>query len=200
MFTLSHERPHDAAAIDDLLDRAFGPQRFAKTSYRYREGVDPLAYLGLVALREERLVGTIRYWPVVVGGGQEAAGRGVAGQELENVARVVLLGPLATDPDLRGSGIGMSLMGRSLRLAAAAGHGVAILVGDLDYYARAGFVPAAPFGLVMPGENPDRLLVRGLRSGALAETSGAVGSWAFRRHPRPPGIDAMLAALSAPGQ
>jgi predicted N-acetyltransferase YhbS len=48
------------------------------------------------------------------------------------------------------------------------------LVGDIGYYKRFGFVPAAPMGLHMPGENPDRLLACALTRNAFAGVSGAV--------------------------
>ena len=62
------EQPHHAAAIDTLLDLSFGPERAGKTVYRLREGVDPVPGLSLVALEDDAVVGTIRYWPVLIGG------------------------------------------------------------------------------------------------------------------------------------
>ncbi len=35
---ISPERPQDAAAIQGLEERAFGPGRFARSAYRLREG------------------------------------------------------------------------------------------------------------------------------------------------------------------
>ena len=49
MFTLRPERPDDGPAIEALLDICFGPGRFAKTAYRLREGVGPVAVLSTVA-------------------------------------------------------------------------------------------------------------------------------------------------------
>jgi predicted N-acetyltransferase YhbS len=53
-----------------------------------------------------------------------------------------------------------------------------VLVGDIDYYARFGFAPAAPMGLVMPGEQPHRLLACELAKDAFQGVSGEI-----RRHP-----------------
>ena len=38
MYKILRERPADAGDIEQLLDLAFGPDRLAKTSYRYRDG------------------------------------------------------------------------------------------------------------------------------------------------------------------
>src|SRR3546814_17563330 len=91
MFQLTIEQPQDADEIEALLDEAFGPGRRSKTSYRYREGVDPVPGLSLVARREDRIVGSIRYWPVMVG---------------EEDRPALLLGTLANPPQPQGPGTG----------------------------------------------------------------------------------------------
>ncbi len=68
MFNLRPERPDDGPAIEALLDTAFGPGRFAKTAYRLREGVAPVDGLSFVAEEDGALIGSIRYWPVSIGG------------------------------------------------------------------------------------------------------------------------------------
>ncbi len=55
------------------------------------------------------------------------------------------------------------------------GHDLVLLVGDVDYYKRFGFVPATPFGFVMPGEKrPDRLQVAPLKRGILGRVTGEI--------------------------
>jgi len=50
-----------------------------------------------------------------------------------------------------------------------------LLVGDVDYYKRFGFVPATPHGFVMPGESrPDRLQVAPLKDNVLGRIAGEV--------------------------
>ena len=162
MIEICRPRPEEAAAIEALLDRAFGPGRHAKTSYRYREGRPPLAELGFVAREAGSIVGSIAYWPVRIG----KAG-----------TRALLLGPLAVEPARKGDGIGSALMHHSLTAAAALGHRLVVLVGDPDYYSRFGFGPAATADIHMPGENPERLQVRELAAGALAGVHGDVLPW-----------------------
>jgi predicted N-acetyltransferase YhbS len=172
MYQIAAEGPEDGPAIERLLDQAFGANRESKTSYRFREGVAAIAGLKLVArapaaAADEAIVGTLRFWPVRVDGRP----LGLA------VRPALLLGPLAVTPRLHGQGIGAALMRAGLQAAAAAGHRVVLLVGDLGYYGRFGFQPAATHGLFMPGEVPERLLARALAAGALDGMGGEVRPW-----------------------
>ncbi len=163
MFSITTERAEDGPAISALLDRAFGPQRARKISYRYRPGVAPLRELGLVARdADETVTGSVRYWPVTIG---------------ERHLPALLLGPLAVEPALAGQGIGRALIRESLDMAAWGRHARVLLVGELDYYGRFGFAPASAHGIVMPGENPARLLTHALVPGAFAEAAGMLQPW-----------------------
>ena len=154
------EIDRDAAAVDRLHERAFGPGRFARTAFRLREGAPHRADLSFTALVGTLLVGSVRVSEARVGEGS-----------------VLALGPLTVDPAFEGRGIGAALMGRALDAARAAGCGVVILVGDAPYYARFGFAPVPPGQLVLPGPvDPARFLAAELRPGALAATSGAVSA------------------------
>jgi len=161
MYEYAKPTPSDHAAIEALLDQAFGPDRHNKTSYRFREGVEPLPELALVAREGSTLVGTIAYWPVVLG---------------DAILPALLLGPVAVEPSLRGLGIGVTLIRRTLAKARRDGHRLAVLVGDADYYQRFGFEAAERRGIVMPGQ-PDRLMVKALAPGALDGVSGVIRSW-----------------------
>lgn len=156
MLVIVPEGPLDGPPIERLLDAAFGLDRFRKTSYRYRPGVEPVAGLCLVAREEERLVGAIRFWPVRLGG-----------------SRCLLLGPLAIDPGRRNRGIGRALAAASLARAEALGWRIVFLVGDRAYYDRHGFGVAPP-GIAMPGEDPARLLCRTLGGGSLPVAGGVI--------------------------
>ncbi len=155
-------------AVDALLDKAFGPGRFAKASYRLREGVAPVDSLSFVAeytgAPKEQLAGSIRYWPVQTGPNADGA-----------TTDALLLGPLAVAPDLQGKGVGLALMEKSLDAAQAQGHRLVLLVGDLPYYQRAGFsqVPSGQVTLPQP-YNPERLLWRALAPGAEEGVAGAM--------------------------
>lgn len=154
-----------AGAVERLYDDVFGPARFHKASYQFRDGVAPVRQLSWIALEggargSERLVGAIRYWPILVG---------------ESGHPALLLGPLAIAQDRAGKGIGRALMFKTLDLAAQLGHDLVLLVGDVEYYKRFGFVPATPHGFVMPGESkPDRLQVAPLKDNVLGRIAGEV--------------------------
>lgn len=151
------ERPEDAAAIERLHERAFGPGRFARTAFRLREGSASAAELCFIALVGTLLVGSIRLSALSIG-----------------EAPALLLGPLAVDPAFEGRGIGAALIDRSLTLARESGHSVVLLVGDESYYARFGF-KRAPNGLELPAPvDRARLLIAELRDGAATGTTGRV--------------------------
>ncbi len=167
MFDITTERPEDEAAIETLLDAAFGANRYAKTSYGFRESVEPIPELRLVARERHRpggrsVIGTLRFWPVTVGDGGDPA---------------LLLGPLAVAADWRRLGIGGALIRQGLDMAAWARHRAVLLVGDQSYYGRFGFTPASDHGIAVPGEKPERVLARALCFGALGGMTGQVMPW-----------------------
>lgn len=158
MFTLRPERPEDGPAIDALLDASFGPGRFAKTAYRLREGVDCVETLSFVAEEDGELRGTIRYWPIRIGG-----------------APSLMLGPIAVLPAHRGRGMAVGLMKLTLEKAAALGHRSVMLVGDEPYYSRVGFARAPKGALSLPGPvDYARVLWRELQPGGLDGLGGAI--------------------------
>jgi predicted N-acetyltransferase YhbS len=136
--------------VEALNADSFGPGRFAKSAYRLREGVAMVADLAFVAMDEGALRGSVRFWPVAVGG--QAA---------------LLLGPLAVETGRRGRGMGIALMRAGLAAAKAADWGAVLLVGDEPYYARVGFARIPPGKVLFPGPvDPDRLLWLALKDGA----------------------------------
>ena len=152
------ERPEDAPLVEALTAASFGPGRYAKSAYRLREGVAPVAELGFVAIENGTLRGSVRFWPVGVG-----------------AEKSLLLGPLAVQSDQRGRGIGIDLMKTGIDAARAAGWASIILVGDEPYYTRVGFARLPPGRLVFPGPvDPARVLGLSLVPGAMLTLSGQV--------------------------
>jgi predicted N-acetyltransferase YhbS len=167
MVTFRKERPAEAAAREALLDLAYGPARFSKTSQRLREGRVPA--LALVAAEGRRLVGTVRLWQISAGRDRPA----------------LFLGPLAVDPTCRRQGIGSTLVQHALREADRRGHGAVLLVGDAPYYARFGFSSENTGALWLPGPyEQHRLLGCELVPGALDEARGLISA-AGALEPRP---------------
>jgi predicted N-acetyltransferase YhbS len=156
--TILPESPDDAPAIERLNSRTFGPGRFAKTAYRIREEVSPIAELSFTARVGTLLVGSVRLSPILIGD-----------------SKALLLGPLTVEPPFRDRGIGQKLIARALEEAKAKGHRLVVLVGDEPYYGKSGFKPVPKGRITMPGPvDPARLLLAELVPGTAAGVSGAI--------------------------
>jgi len=152
------ETPDDAAAIDRLHERTFGPGRFAKTSYRIREEMSHRLELSFTARIGTLLVGSVRQTKIRIGD-----------------TPALLLGPLTIEPPFRQHGIGKALIDRALAEARRQGHRLVVLVGDMPYYARCGFIRIPKGEVTMPGPvDPARMLAAELTEGALTGVSGVV--------------------------
>ena len=162
MNTLATFGAPDYGAVDQLLDQSFGPARHARTAYRLRDGVSPIADFSLVAHDADGLAGAVQLWPVQL---REPGGRKHA---------LVLLGPLVVAPDRRRAGLGAMLVGAALARVDTAGGAPVVLIGDAPYYGRFGFTDEGTSGWQLPGPvDRARLLVRGgagLPSTAWLET------------------------------
>ncbi|WP_061026570.1 N-acetyltransferase [Bradyrhizobium sp. CCH5-F6] len=157
-FVIRAERAADVAMREALLDACFGENRHGRTCQRLRDGRAPAAGLALSAMREGKLVGTVRLWHVSAGG-----------------RPALVLGPLAVDPAFRELGIGAALMHQALAAARARGHAAVILLGDAPYYARFGFSAEKTGALSLPGPfERDRLLAIEFADGALAGAEGMI--------------------------
>ena len=156
--TILPENADDAAAIDRLHERTFGPGRYARTAYRIREGVSHSLELSFTARIGTLLVGSVRLSTIRVG---------------ETPA--LLLGPLTIEPPFRDRGIGLRLLNYCLQEAKSKGHKLVLLVGDEPYYQRCGFKRVPKGTVTMPGPvDPQRLLVAELTDGAFTGVSGPV--------------------------
>ena len=157
-FVIRAERAGDVAMREALLDACFGENRHGRTCQRLRDGRAPATGLALTAVREGKLVGTVRLWHVSAGG-----------------RPALVLGPLAVDPACRELGIGAALMHQALAAARARGHGAVILLGDAPYYARFGFSAEKTAALALPGPfERDRLLAIEFADGVLDGAAGMI--------------------------
>lgn len=157
--TFAAERPEHAAAIERVLDRAFGPGRHAKTSERVRErGAAAEPWLSRVALDDVgAVIGVCRIWRVEAG------------------APLYFLGPLAVDPAAQQAGLGLALVRECVAACRAArGNGI-ILVGAERFFSPAGFTVVPSGRLSLPGPvDPARFLWIELRPGAMDRVQGEV--------------------------
>lgn len=162
------------AMVEQVLDRAFGPDRHARTAYRIRAGMPALDALSFAAIDEgEMLVGTIQCWPVAL---IDREGRPLP---------LVMVGPVAVVPERQNEGFGHGLMAAMLDAEAnLAKQGqpplAQVMIGDVEYYDRWGFSAAATGGWRCPGPwEPERLLARG-DALATMPAEGMLGPWVVR--------------------
>ena len=140
----------DIPAIESLMAEAFGSGRHERSVWNLRPG-PPVASLCLVIRNDDEVVGSLRYWEVQLGGDI-----------------ILLLGPLAVRPVMRGKGYGKQLIAESLRRAKKGPWKLVLVSGEVDYYPKFGFVPAALYGVDWPGFiEPERLQFFELVDGVL---------------------------------
>lgn len=162
-----------SAAIEALLDAAFGPDRFGRTAYRLRAGTLALPDLSFSAWADGRLVGTLQSWPVALE--QSEGGR----------VPLVMVGPVAVEPDVQRGGIGRAMMDALVMTAEAAADGALMMIGDPEYYGRFwGFTADATGGWDLPGPfERRRLLARAANGHGVSAVAGQVGP-DLARNPR----------------
>lgn len=133
MHTIRLETGTDATEIKRLLGLGFAASHAQRNIWQLRQGA-PVAELCLVAQADAGLLGSIRYWPLVIAG-----------------LPSLLLGPLAVDPAVRGQGIGRQLVLDSLEKARVMGHWRWCFVsGERDYYPKLGFTKIAAADIDLP--------------------------------------------------
>src|SRR5260370_40907298 len=102
--TILPETDDDAAPIERLHERTFGPGRYAKSAYRLRERIAHRLELSFTARVRTLLVGSVRLSPIPIGR-----------------TKGLLLGPLTVESPFLARGIGFALVERALAQATALG-------------------------------------------------------------------------------
>lgn len=156
----------DAEMIEQVLDRAFGPDRHARTAYRIRTGTDWLEALSFAALDDDdMLVGTIQTWPVAL---TDPDGR---------PHPMLMIGPVAVLPEHQGEGYGKALMAATLGSIDSGAGLPQVLIGDAPYYGQWDFSAQHTSGWRCPGPwDRDRLLAR-CSNPAILPAEGMLGPW-----------------------
>ena len=163
----------DPAAVELVLDAAFGPDRHKRTAYAIRQDAECLAALCFAAFEESgALVGTIQAFPVAL---IDPAGR---------AHPLIMIGPVAILPERQGQGFGRARMAaQRAAIESVRADGATplpqVLIGDEPYYGKFGFTEA-PRGWKCPGPwDPARLLVRA-ENPAVLPGEGMLGPWLDR--------------------
>ncbi len=149
----------DPAAIERLLDEAFGADRHTRTAYRIRSGMSVIEALSFAVVDGPELLGAIQCWPIA----------------LDNEP-LVLVGPVAVARSVRGAGIGRTLMHKMLAAADLHGEDALALIGDPEYYQRHfGFSADHTGDWQVPGPVERHRLLARLAGPRLIGRSGMLG-------------------------
>ena len=156
----------EPALVEQLLDRAFGPDRHGRTAYMVRDGVGYLPALSFAAIdADDLLVGTIQVWPVAL---TDPQGR---------PHPMLMVGPVAVVPERQSEGFGHALMLAYLSALDEQAPLPQVMIGDAPYYSRFGFSAQHTSDWELPGPfDRDRLLVRS-DNPAILPQSGMLGPW-----------------------
>jgi len=118
--------------------------------------------LSLVATEKCQVIGHIAFSPVII-------------EARRQVLSAVGLGPIAVSPERQGCGIGSQLVEEGLNEIRKCGHTIVVVLGNPEFYARSGFLPAAQFGITWKTSAPnDAFMVKELREHALRGVKGIV--------------------------
>ena len=142
---LAHDK--DLKNIEKLLDEAFGPGRYARAAYRYREKHNLISEYSYIYQDNKQLLASISFSQIFI----------------NNINKGLLLGPLAVKPGHDGKGYGVALVETTIKLIKKSKkYNFIVLVGDIDYYRRFNFKQISqPLNLVGP-VNPNRVLILSL--------------------------------------
>ena len=152
-------------AVEDLLDAAFGADRFGRTAYRLREGSAAVPDLSFALVEDGLLIGTIQCWPVA----HHAPDGGAT--------PLVMVGPVAVRPDVQRGGHGRVLLAHMLEAAETEADSALMMIGDPEYYGRFfGFTADATGNWDLPGPyEKRRLLARAVNGHGLPTGAGMIG-------------------------
>jgi len=164
------ERPEDYDAVEELARDAFWDGSWEAEPCiteipllisRLRKCPSYVPELHYLAELNGKLVGQIIYSTSKVVSDN--------GTEYETLT----FGPLSVLPEHQGEGIGKALMLHTFDEAKKLGYRGVLIFGHPDYYPRAGFRPAAEFGITTSdGKNFDPFMARPLYEGALDGITG----------------------------
>lgn len=161
----------NAAAIEALLDAAFGTDRHGRTAYAIRRGMHWLPDLSFAGIDEDGvLVGLLQSWLVAI---EDEKGR---------AAPLIMVGPVAVLPERQGDGFGKALMDAMMERARLTHADPLVMIGDPEYYGRFwGFSADATALWRVPGAvEQHRLLVCALHGEQLPK-AGMLGPRAVTR-------------------
>lgn len=165
---MTQETTAHQAERNTLIAACFGTPQPERAAYILRTGVAPIAAYSCVAVQENRVVGSLRFTPMLLPDGAE----------------ILMLGPLAVDPLLRGQQIGQKLVRHGLEKLQGDRRGGVIVIGDAGYFTALGFDVALTQNLTLPGIiAPLTLLGLEWQPGFLSRQNGMIGKMPLHETP-----------------
>ena len=119
---IREEKKSDNKKILLLEENVLGPGRYARPSFRLREGLKPNIKYSKVNFKGNKIIGSIRYFNCRI-----------------NNQSGLMLGPLIVDQSFKGKGIGRELMNQSMSSINSNSINFIILIGELNYYSQFNF-------------------------------------------------------------
>jgi predicted N-acetyltransferase YhbS len=137
------------AAIERLLDAAFGSDRHSRTAYKIRDGMSWLPALSFAVVGADgALIGSLQSWPVALT------------QTDESQIPLIMVGPVAVDPAHQNGGHGRAMMEAVVAAARTLRTEPLMMIGDPEYYGRFwGFTAEGTSGWDAPGPFEKRRLL-----------------------------------------
>lgn len=163
---IRHENETDYRAVEELTREAFWNVHVPGCNEHFllhnlRKSADFIPELDLVAVADEKIVGSIIY--------SKAAVVSASGAR----RTVISFGPVSVLPSFQKQGIGSALIMQSLKAAEEMGYDAVLIYGDLRYYSRFGFRCAEKFDICSSdGMFSVALMALSLKPGALNRISG----------------------------
>ncbi|RJF91518.1 GNAT family N-acetyltransferase [Sphingomonas cavernae] len=151
-------------AVEKLLDDAFGADRFGRTAYRLRAGTHVIEELSFAVVGDDGgLLGSIQCWPVMIA------------REDGTVDPLVMLGPVAVEPEVQQGGIGKALMRATLAAWETGDFPALMMIGDPEYYGRFfGFSAEETREWVIDGPVERHRLLALARNGSAVPRTGRI--------------------------
>jgi putative acetyltransferase len=158
--TFAAESPDDAPAIHELNARAFERSDEAQLVDSLRQN-GGLVFSAVGRLRNV-IVAHLAYSEITIGGAASSP-------------PFLALAPVAVAPDHQKQGFGTALMRWSLDVLRDRGFPGVLVLGEPEFYGRAGFRPADEWDITCPYDVPARYFMAiETRSGGLAGARGVV--------------------------
>lgn len=153
------ERKADFSQVDEVLYQAFKRDEEADLVRKLRKNGN---YIGLVALKEDKVVGHCFFSPAPI-------------KTSSGLVDALALAPVAVLPSYQNRGVGTLLIHKGLKECKEEGISIVTVLGHPNYYPRFGFTSGYEKGINAPFEVPaEAFMVLELQEGSLASVKGVV--------------------------